>query len=509
MTPEKLTPSSSIEIEEEFSSRAVEAFMSNYRDAQQAFLELIDNAIDNRIDGRPLVVRVRASHEELVIHNQGGYGLDIDGLRNFFKWGHSDKISSIGLYGVGGKGAMGFLGRSMEVVCSANGSGTEYKVSDPSWETRQEGETKKFTPEVKKSHTEEGYFRVKVTNLKKEVNAHSLAIKLGDIYRPLLLRGQVKIILNQKEIKPAEIKYVEDDVLIKPSNLLVETRFGESFDVKVGVLEKGQKVKPGIRCYYRGRLIEDEQFFGHPTPALMPQASRLIGEANIDFAPVTPNKSSFIHGSAQWEHVSSRMNEVLKPWIAVLANIKAEESTRIENYERERANKAKRVMEHIFATTGLVVKLDMPGEAKGHRAPGPKVKGITVPTKPSGSSGPKEGQTAPVLDANVSTMKRWGALHKWEIGSMGSDGRRSEIIDVNGQKILKINSEHPLYQVEKQLGELNLELYMAETAILKVSEEACHGQSIEDYSNLVNNLSREVGEVYRARVMQREARKRK
>lgn len=36
--------SGSFEIEEQVSTRAIEALMSNYRDAQQAFLELIDNA---------------------------------------------------------------------------------------------------------------------------------------------------------------------------------------------------------------------------------------------------------------------------------------------------------------------------------------------------------------------------------------------------------------------------------------------------------------------------------
>src|SRR3989304_1940127 len=149
-------------IQEKVSTRAIEALMKNYRDAQQAFLELIDNAVDNRDESNPLLVRIRISKNELTIFNQGGKGLDLDGLRNFFVWGYSDKTSrEIGFYGVGGKAAMGFLGRGMEVTCSAKGQETEYKVSDPSWETRQEGEWKQFIPQVQKASATDGYFRVR------------------------------------------------------------------------------------------------------------------------------------------------------------------------------------------------------------------------------------------------------------------------------------------------------------------------------------------------------------
>ena len=153
-------------IHEQVSTRAIDALMSNYRDAQQAFLELIDNAIDNRVEGQPLLVRIRVLRDELSIHNQGGRGLDLDGLQNFFVWGYSEKTQGhIGYYGVGGKAAMGYLGRSMEVTCSAEKSNTEYKVTDPSWETRVENEWKEFTPDIKSTDISDGYFRVRVSNL--------------------------------------------------------------------------------------------------------------------------------------------------------------------------------------------------------------------------------------------------------------------------------------------------------------------------------------------------------
>ena len=488
-------------IQEKVSTRAIEALMSNYRDAQQAFLELIDNAVDNRTDDEPLLVRIRVTRNELSVFNEGGRGLDFEGLENFFVWGYSEKTSAqIGFYGVGGKAAMGFLGRSMEVSCSAKASDTEYKVVDPAWETREEGELKQFTPEEKKAASQKGYFRVKVTNLKREVNAQALAAKLGDIYAPLLRESKVKILVNGKEIEPLTLKFVEDTPSLKPQLARVQTRFGDWFDLKVGVLAEGQRVKPGIRCYYRGRLIEDEQFFGHPSPAIMPQASRLAGEAHLDFVPVTANKASFIHSSPQWDHAAKRVHDVLTPWIDKVAKLKMEQRTQVEGFEKELAKKAKRILEHIFATTGVDTKEMLPGESSGRKPPTPSGEPRLKPTGTRPHGAPQEGQTAPELSATIGEIKRWGAMFKWEIASMGSLGKRSDVVEENGHHVLKINADYPMYQAEKKAGGEALELYMAESGILKIAEIVAKGKSIEEYLDLVNTLLRDCGEVYQGRL---------
>lgn len=496
-------------IQENVTTRAIEAFMGNYRDAQQAFLELIDNAIDNREEKKSLAVRIRVSKNELSVFNQGGKGLDFTGLKNFFSWGHSEKtVGQIGQFGVGGKAAMGYLGRSMEVVCSPKGSDAEYRVSDPSWETRDEGQWKQYDTEIKKAATSDGYFRVRVSNLKREVNPAALATKLADIYRPLLLDGSVTILVNSKKVDPLQIRYVETDLNLRPELLKVHTRLGDSFLLKVGVLEEGQRVKPGIRCYYRGRLIDDEEFFGHPTPALMPQASRLIGEAHLDFVPVTSNKAEFNRGSVQWESVSKRMHDALSPWMEKLAKLQTESTAPVENFEKELARRAKRVLEHVFATTGVVTKAMLPGESEGRLPPTQREpKGLKVPTGRPGGPGPKEGRTAPRLGATIGEIKRWGATFSWEVVSIGTSGRRSEVVNENGRQVLKINADHPLYQAEKKAGSEALELYIAETGILKIAELVTIGKSIEEYADLVNDLSRECGAVYQGRIREKSPKK--
>lgn len=492
--------------QEEFSPRAVEAFMSNYRDAQQAFLDLVDNAVDNRVEGAPLLIRIRINKNELDVYNEGGRGLDLQGLAEYFKWGHSSKTTdphSIGFYGVGGKGAMGYLGRSMEIICSPRGQNIEYHAVDQNWETRSEEEKKEIDWESRRTSKTEGYFRARVTNIKKEVNARALVSKLGDIYRPLLLDGSVVMTVNNNRVEPINIKYMETDPQFRSQTLRVQTRFGDWVQIKVGILEEAQNVRPGIRCYYRGRLIEDEQFFGHPTPAQMPQSSRLTGEVHLDNVPVTPNKASFIRSSIEWEHSASRIRTVMTPWFEKLAKLKIEQSSQVENYEKELAKRVKRMLEHVFATSDIVSKPMIPGESFGRRPPNPRENPPTTPTGRKGGPGPQEGQTAPVMEAVVGQMKRWGAMYDWDVVAMGSNGKRSDVVEERNRQVLKINSDYPLYQVAKGAGDMALEMYVGDTAIRKISEIITRGKSVEEYEQMVDNLARNLGAFFQNRVNER------
>lgn len=491
----------SLIIQETVSTRAIDALMSNYRDPQQAFLELIDNAVDNRIEGSQLVVRIRVTRDELSVYNQGGNGLDFPGLQKFFVWGYSEKTArEIGFYGVGGKAAMGYLGRSMEVVCSARGSNLEYKVSDPEWEARPEGEWKQFTSEQKRATTGDGYFRVRVTNLKRAVSANPLLLKLGDIYRPLIMDGSVRIIVNNRDLAPIQINYVEDDPNLQPSTQKIQTRLGEWVTIKIGILQEGQTLEPGIRCYYKGRKIEDGQFFGHKSPSQLPQMSRLIGEAHLDFVPVTTNKNSFDKGSVEYEDVARRLHTALGPWVEKLEKMRFEQRAPVENFEKELAKSAKRALEHIFASTGLITKADLEGESTGRR-PGVRT-GLppAPPTGKPGGPGPKEGQTAPTIDATIGEMKRWGALYEWDVRPAGSSGKRADVIQTNGRNILIINSDYSLYQAAKRAGDPALEVYMAETAIMKICEMVTRNNSLEDYMRLTEIYNRECGDFYKSRI---------
>lgn len=493
-------------IREQISTRTIEALMSNYRDSQQACFDLVDNAIDNRIEGKPITIRVRVSKEELSISNQGGLGLDFEGLNNYFTWGHSDKPDTkIGKFGVGGKAAVGFLGRGMEIICSKDESDKEYRVYDPTWETRQE-DLKRYEAEERKATGQEGYFKIRVIDLKKDVNPQTLAAKIGDIYRPLLLDGSVKVTINGKVVTPLTINYVEDNPDLIPEVARVETRLGNKFMLRVGALEEGQKVKPGIRCYYKGRLIDDEQFFGHPGPAQMAGSSRLIGEAHLDFVPITSNKFTFDRSSVEWETASKAMNIVLRGWITKLETLRPEQKSQVERYEKDLAKSAKRILENALASTGLITKADLPGGSFGRLPPTPREIPLLPPTKVHATPKPTEGKTAPKLPAVGESIKRWGATHEVEPVSMGNDQTRAEIVDEDNRKKLRINSDFPPYQVAKKLGDDALEVYIAETIALEICKVVAKEKSVEDYTEMVNQLLSECGRIFRNKIADRRSR---
>lgn len=500
---ERKAKSPSPVIQEQISIGAIEALMANYRDTQQAVLDLVDNAVDNRIDGKPLTIRVRTSRDELSISNHGGEGLGLEGLTNYFTWGHSDKtVGRIGQFGVGGKSAMGYLGRGMEIVCSGDGSDEEYRVFDPSWETREQGELKKYVPEQRKAASPEGYFRVRVIDLKREINAQALSTRLSDIYRPLLMDGSVKITVNGREIDPLEIRYLEEPEELAPELGRFETRGGDKFVLKTGVLAEGQKIRPGIRLYYRGRLIEDEQFFGHPTPAQMSGSSRLIGEAHLDHLDVTPNKSDF-RRTLKWDQASSRIHTALSPWMQKLAALKSSDRTQVEQYERELAKSAKRVLEHVLANQSLITNKLLLGASTGRLPAAPQ--GTIYPSGTEGTHKPTEGKTSPKLPARGET-KRWGAFHDIEPVSMGTSLKRAQIVEENGKISLRINSDYPLYIAAKKIGPDAQEVYMAETIVMELVRRVSRERSVDDYVDLVNDLLRECGEIIGNRVRSRDRR---
>lgn len=503
-TPKDAAPvSPPLLIQEQLSTQAINALMANYRDPQQAVMELVDNAVDNRSENKQLTIIVRATREELAISNQGGKGLDFEGLDNYFTWGHSDKTASdIGQFGVGGKAAMGYLGRGMEIVCSKDGTDREYRVSDPAWETREQGELKQYTPEERTAKSIDGYFSVKVTDIKRDINSHSLATKLADIYRPLLMDGSIKIIINGRVIDPLKIDYVEDTEELIPEHAKFQTRGGDWFELKVGVLKPGQKIKPGIRLYYRGRLIEDGQFFDHPSPAQMSGSSRLIGEAHLDHIKVTTNKSTFDRGTIQWLQAHNRIHGILTPWMEKLAKLRSSEGTTVERYEKDLAKEAKRILEGVLANQQIITKGVIPGQAAG-RIP-PRSQDIYPPKPTTGRTHvPTEGKTAPDFSARGEKVKRWGALHEVDVVDMGNDQTRAVIIEENGRLILKINAGFPLYQTAKVIGTDAQQVYMGETLVMELVKKISKDKTVEEYVETVNELLRECGHIFKNRVRNR------
>lgn len=491
-------------LDETITFRTIEALMSNYPGSLPAVLELVDNAVDDRIPGKLLTVNIFVSKDEISIRNIGGEGLGLEGLKDFFKWGISEKGSGrIGRYGVGGKGAMGYLGRSMEVTCSEPGSDIEYQVTDTAWEQKIGRDRVEHEWIKKPSVAPEGYFKVRVWHLKRNINHRVLAEKLGDIYRPLLMddsvSGQeraVHILIGSQEVKPMPMNYLLDNPDLRPKLYQIGTPFGE-IKLAAGIVAPDIRIKPGFRCYFGGRLISDAEFFGFPTPDRLRQAQKLIGEAHLDFVPVTANKSDFDRGSIEWEDAFRRMTEVLVgDWKAKLESLPMEQTVRIDGFEKELARMVRRDLERIIGKEKLLARIrEIEEEAEKtddqtNKPRRPRTTGIGGERKP-GIREKYEQLTIPPI----------------EIASLAEYNRPARIVLAQGRVALQINADHPLYQAAKGEGDVNLRLFMDIAAADGMARFGSQGQSQEDYHDYYNELLRSIGEFRWVRSMRAQERR--
>ncbi len=77
---------------------------------------------------------------------------------------------------------------------------------------------------------------------------------------------------------------------------------------------------------------------------------------------------------------------------------------------------------------------------------------------------------------------------------MGRTDLRSDLVEEQGRFDLKINIDHPAYQIAKRIDNNALEFYMLETAIMSLCEKKA--SSVGEYIQMVDELLGKVGEVF-------------
>ncbi len=140
-----------LQIRERFDPALIPALYHNFKDPLQAILELTDNAVDDLIKGKAMVVTVNAERDHLMIVNKGGTGMGPSELEAFFVWGKSTKRGKLGRYGQGGKAAMGYLGKSWEIRSTKMRDDNDYLIKEDNWDDRTDG-LKRYYPSLEKSH---------------------------------------------------------------------------------------------------------------------------------------------------------------------------------------------------------------------------------------------------------------------------------------------------------------------------------------------------------------------
>jgi len=261
----------------------------------QAIAELLDNAIDARVEGELLHVAVTMNKDEIVVADDG-MGMDRQEIQDAMILGKSTKKDMLGEFGLGLKTACTSLGRAFSVASSKLGQPFEYIVEydEERWVGSDESWQMQLT--VTDRAPEQHVTVVRITRLQRFYAGLPETVR-KDVQRrfaPFISSGEVQIKINKRICAPEAFDLLEDS----RHEFAITDDLGDAISGWYGLLKQGSnKGYYGFHTYRRGRMITtyDKIAIGeHPT------ISRIIGEIHMDGVPVTHNKREFVKESAEY-----------------------------------------------------------------------------------------------------------------------------------------------------------------------------------------------------------------
>ncbi len=475
---------SDIILKEDIDINIVTALMRNYRNAIEAILELIDNAVDDRIEGSLLKIEILLGPKLIVIRNSGGYGMGLRELQDFLKWGRSFKRGKLGRYGQGGKAALGYLGRSWKLTASKLGEEKTYIIEENNWRDRIAGR-KKYKPKILEGliPTEEGVVSFEIRDLSRKINDKKLREALSDYYRMLLEENKVIIEINREIVKPLKIP------LIKKERIVEKLEGSKKFHGWIGLLPRNAGIRGGIRCCVLGRKITENEYFGHPDYTYKATLNRIIGEINADFLELNLNKTGFDRDSWGWIKVKERMYDRMKPFIESLLKEEEEESvTEEEKKKHERASEIwNKFMEEYLNKEGAITTEALKKEEFDLGQKPPEKKKEERAKEESLYSRAKYKPATPPPEIAIGRRKRLKRFLgiKAEPGIIPDKSIRSELQIKDNREIILINKLFPAYK--KRKGD---SLYIWETIAME-----CAKPEKEEEMDYIEYI-REFGKIY-------------
>ena len=194
-------------VRERIDPRLTAALFSNYRTPVDALLELLDNAVDSRIPGRPLEVDLALRPGTISLTIVGGTGMGPRELeREYLRWGGSSKRAGerIGRYGQGGKAAIGHLGARFAITASRSGEAQAWGFVDEAYRDRRRLRTYELREHPKPVAADLGYVRIEIADVDRKLEARRVAARVGDAYRPLLASGALMLRVDRAPVVPSD-----------------------------------------------------------------------------------------------------------------------------------------------------------------------------------------------------------------------------------------------------------------------------------------------------------------
>jgi len=335
----------------------------------------------------------------------------------------------------------------------------------------------------KRVDAEQGYVRIGIDGVDKRLDPRRLGVRLGDTYRPLILRAELKVSVNGRRVEAHAINFQEE-------HRISVYAAGATIKGWYGIAEpegRGVDYVPGLRCYKLGRLVTSGEFFGHPNAVQVSGMSRLVGEIDLLPVPLTMNKSDFARDGAEWVAVEKRMHALLAPIAKRLAE---DELAPPPASALKTAEQVRRLLSQVLK---LAERTDaFPGLAAARSPVAPRERAAAKePANPESVRSPARPPAE-----NEASRRGFGQVVVRPL----DPSIRSQTLMEHQITTVVINSRHPLFL--KRGGDI---WYQLETAAREVFK-SLEGASIGDYEWRVNEV---VLLAFQLRARQRETRLRK
>lgn len=275
---------------------------------QEAVSELIDNAIDARIDSKKLKVAVNITPNKIeAIDN--GKGMSEDEAIKSIRLGFSSKKNKLGEFGLGLKTATSFLGGAFELHTTQKKSEKEYIVKYDEDEWLKNGDWNKY-PFYIKNDIDKGLSGTRVIIKKLKIKfsqklMDDIDAEFGSRFGPFVTNGELELVFNGKRCLPSEqniIKNKRNEISFKFDGVKAVGWWG----YQLGGFNKSYF---GFNTFRRGRLVTIHDKIGI-TPNQ--DIRQIIGEIHIDGIPITHDKKGWLKTSDEYQKLEKMMREYFK-----------------------------------------------------------------------------------------------------------------------------------------------------------------------------------------------------
>ncbi len=279
--------------------------------AHESIAELVDNSVDERIDGKKVRVQIYINRDKKVggriTVSDDAAGMDQEKLQNAMVLARSSKTGEkIGMFGMGMKTGASNLGDRFIIETTTKELDYGLQMTYDETAFIKDGEWKMGIKKIPKPFPHGT--RIDITGIRVSLYPELVNVvrgRLARYFKHFIKNEVAEIFVNDLPVEPMEPKLVEGY-----TRQFEFTVNGKTVRGWAGIRATGSQIgRYGFDLVRHMRIVSQHNKIGfNPHPAL----SWIDGELFLDDFEVTSNKRDFVQDTDDWKALEKRLREELK-----------------------------------------------------------------------------------------------------------------------------------------------------------------------------------------------------